>query len=168
MKTNFFNFINPVFPPDPFGLFAHSDINFFAHFLYHDSIYTRRKDETSIFFYINFDFCDTVILVEIFYSILSIFGGYLSSKLICTPGSRINRRLPKVKTKNVQILPSVKIIIRGRIIHLHHWFYYTILLCVSIFVSGGILDSWVARSFIVGIIAQGLRFPDRGIVKKMQ
>lgn len=103
--------------------------------------------------------------MEFLYTLLSAFGGYFYWKLTTTPGSKINRRVPKVKIKNVQILPSLKITVKGRIIHLHHWVWLTILLCVS-FIGPWWLDTWAARGFMVGGALQGLRFPDRGILKK--
>lgn len=111
-------------------------------------------------------FYDKVNVVEIVYTILSIFGGYFSLKLTSTPGSRINRRVPKLKIKNLQLLPSIQIRIRGRIIHLHHWMNLSVLLVISIFVGGTILDSWITRGFIMGGIVQGLRFSDRGKIFK--
>jgi hypothetical protein len=94
------------------------------------------------------------------------FGGYFSWKLTSTPGSKINKKVPKLKIKNVQLLPSIQITIRGRIIHLHHWMNLSVLLVISIFIGGSILDSWVTRGFLVGGIVQGLRFSDRGSIFK--
>lgn len=104
--------------------------------------------------------------MEYLLSIISAVLGYLSLNVLSTPGSKINRRLPEIKIKKVQIMPSVKILIRGRIIHLHHWFQFTVVLVISIFVSNSFLDSITTRSFLVGGILQGLKFADRSIFSK--
>lgn len=105
--------------------------------------------------------------MELILTALSFLGGYFSWKMTSTPGSRINRRVPRIKIKNVQFLPSCIITVKGRIIHLHHWVYLTLLFCIS-FVGSGWFDSWTMRSFMIGGVVQGLRFPDRGILKKAQ
>jgi len=104
--------------------------------------------------------------MELIYTIVSAIFGYGTLRATSHPDSKINRKLPTLKLKNVQILPSIKITIRGHIIHVHHWFHFAILLCISIFVTGGILDSWLTRGFLMGGIAQGLRFSDRRIFSK--
>lgn len=106
--------------------------------------------------------------MQIIFTILSAIAGYLSFEFTSKPGSRIYGKVPQIKLKNIQLMPNVKIIIKGRVIHLHHWLQFTILLCISIFVTGGILDSWLTRGFLFGGIVQGLKFPDRGIFKKIQ
>jgi hypothetical protein len=98
--------------------------------------------------------------------IISTVIGYVTSYIISYPNSKINRKLPKIKLKNFELLPSTRITIRGRIIHFHHWFNFTLLLCISIFANGGLLDSWLTRGFLFGGIVQGLRFPDRNILQK--
>jgi hypothetical protein len=105
--------------------------------------------------------------MQVIYALLSSIAGFLSLQYATTPGSRINRVLPHVRLKWVELMPSIRIIIKSRVIHVHHWLSFTILLCVSIFVTGGLLDSWLTRGFLMGGIIQGLRFPDRGILKKI-
>jgi len=104
--------------------------------------------------------------MQIIYTVIFAIVGYVSSRLASHPNSKINRKLPKVRVKNVYLLPSLQIAIRGKVLHLHHWFNFTVLLCISIFVTGGILDSWLTRGFLIGGVIQGLRFPDRGILQK--
>jgi len=105
--------------------------------------------------------------MELVYAFLSSIAGYLTFRFTSHPNSRIHKKLPQIKLKNIQIFPSIRITIRGRIIHFHHWFSFTILLCISIFVTGGILDSWLTRGFLLGGVFQGLRFPDRNIFQKV-
>jgi len=100
------------------------------------------------------------------YTLISAITGYLMLGITSNPNSWIYKKLPRLKYKSFDIFPNIKITIKGRIIHFHHWFSFTILLCISIFVSGGILASWTTRGFLVGGIFQGLRFPDRNIFQK--
>ena len=104
--------------------------------------------------------------MQVIYTLFSTLVGYVTFRFMTHPNSRIHRKLPQIKFKHLQLFPSVVISIRGRIIHLHHWFSFTILLCISIFVTGGILDSWLTRGFLLGGVFQGLRFPDRNIFQK--
>jgi hypothetical protein len=92
--------------------------------------------------------------------------GYLILNFISTPGSKFNRRVPQVRFKWVQLFPSIKIFVRGRIIHLHHWFYLSILLVFSVVSPTAFLDSALTRGFLLGAVIQGLKFRDRGLVHK--
>jgi hypothetical protein len=104
--------------------------------------------------------------MQVFYIFLSSVLGYITLRFTSHPNSKLNKKLPRIRFKNAEIFPSTKIIIRGKIIHFHHWFNFTLLLCISIFVTGGILDSWLTRGFLFGGIIQGLRFSDRNIFQK--
>jgi len=105
--------------------------------------------------------------MQIVYPFVSALLGYIFLHLTSNPKSKIHNKLPEIKFKWIQIFPSQKIIIRGRIIHLHHWLQFSLLLCVSVFANTGVLDSWTTRGFLLGGIIQGLRFPDRSIFKKV-
>lgn len=93
--------------------------------------------------------------------------GYFVSHLISSPKSKINKKLPLIKIKGVEFMPSIKVTVRGRIIHFHHWFNFTIILCISVFVTSAVLDSWLTRGFLMGGVLQGLRFSDRAVIKKI-
>lgn len=101
--------------------------------------------------------------MEFIYALLSLFGGYYSWKITSTPGSKINKKVPKVKIKNVQFLPTLKITVKGKVLHIHHWMFLTVLTGVS-FVGPWWLDTWIMRAFMVGGVLQGLRFPDRNVI----
>jgi len=105
--------------------------------------------------------------MQIIYTAISAVVGYITFRFATHPNSKIYKKWPRIKFKSIDIFPNVRITIRGRIIHIHHWFSFTILLCISIFVTGGILDSWLTRGFLMGGVFQGLRFPDRNIFQKV-
>lgn len=90
--------------------------------------------------------------------------GFLTFKYTTHPQSRIKRRMPKVKVKNVQLFPEISIYVKGKIIRFHHWFNFSILLILSLFITSAILDAVFTRGFLIGGIIQGLSFPDRKII----
>lgn len=85
--------------------------------------------------------------------------GYLTFKATAHPGSKIRRKLPNLKVKRVQVFPVFRFYIFGRVIHLHHWFCFSILLGLSVFISIGILDHIFLRGMLLGGVIQGLRLP---------
>jgi len=94
--------------------------------------------------------------MQAIYTVISAIIGYFTFRVTSHPDSKVWKRLPQVKVKWFQVFPSIRIFIKGRVIHFHHWFSLSILLCISIFVSGGILDSWITRGVLMGGIIQGL------------
>jgi len=97
--------------------------------------------------------------MQVFYTLISVLAGYNFCNLFTHPNSNIWKNYPRLKIKGLELLPSIRILIKGKIIHFHHWFNLTLLLCVSIFVTGGILDSWITRGALLGGIIQGLTTP---------
>lgn len=85
--------------------------------------------------------------------------GYLTFRATTHPTSRIRRKLPNVKVKRVQFFPVIRIFIFGRVIHLHHWFSFSILLFISAFISFSILDYMFTKGLLLGGIIQGLTLP---------
>lgn len=77
-----------------------------------------------------------------------------------------SHRLPKIKCRWFELFPSIKIHISGRVIHLHHWFSFLIILTVSIIIDKGILASELAKGFLTGGIVQGVSLADRKIILK--
>lgn len=82
--------------------------------------------------------------------------GYTSLHYTTHPGSYIRNRLPDVKISKLQIFPCLKIFVRGHVLHFHHWFNFSVLLIISVFISNGVLDSTFTRGFLVGGALQGL------------
>lgn len=95
-------------------------------------------------------YISVIILVALSYKIWNVFTH---------PNSKIWQGLPRLKNKHFEIFPSIKFVIKGRTVHFHHWFTFSILLCVSIFVPNVVLDSWVTRGFLMGGVIQGLLNP---------
>lgn len=85
--------------------------------------------------------------------------GYLTFKAATHPTSRIRRKMPNVKLKRVQVFPVIRVHAFGRVIHLHHWFNFSLILATSAFVNMGILELTFAKGLLLGGIIQGLTLP---------
>lgn len=85
--------------------------------------------------------------------------GYLASRTLTHPTSRFRKKMPNIKTKRVQVFPVLRIKAFGRVIHLHHWIYFSLILLVSFFVSMGVVDYIVTKGILLGGIIHGLTLP---------
>ena len=85
--------------------------------------------------------------------------GYLTLRATSHPTSRIRRKLPNLKIKRLQLFPVLRIFMFGRVIHLHHWISFSIILALSAFISFGIFDYMFTKGLLLGGIIQGLRLP---------
>lgn len=85
--------------------------------------------------------------------------GYLTFRVTGHPTSRIRRKLPNIKTKRVQIFPVLRIKLFGRVMHLHHWISFSVILALSFIISIGILDFIVTKGVLLGGIIHGLTLP---------
>jgi hypothetical protein len=91
---------------------------------------------------------------------LSLFLSYLFNNSLSKSGRRINKKLPFITIKFLQLSPNVKIHFKNKSIHLHHWLTYTVILIVTFTFNTGIFESLLSRGYLVGGILQGLSFPD--------
>lgn len=96
---------------------------------------------------------------QLLYGLMTALLSYKICNFVTHPKSKIWHKMPRVKVKRVELLPSLRVIVKGRVVHFHHWFNFSLLLCVSIFVTGGLLDSWITRGFLLGGVIQGLSTP---------
>lgn len=87
--------------------------------------------------------------------------GYLTSRTVTHPTSRIRKKMPNIKTKRVQVFPVLRIRVFGRVIHLHHWIYFSIILLISFFVSLGVIDYIVTKGMLLGAIIHGVTVPKK-------
>lgn len=85
--------------------------------------------------------------------------GYLASRTITHPTNRFRRKMPDIKTRRLQVFPVLRVKIFNRVIHLHHWIYFSIILLVSFFVSLGVVDYVVTKGVLLGAIIHGLTVP---------
>lgn len=97
--------------------------------------------------------------MEILPVIISGVVSYKLCDLLTNPKSKIWNGFPRVKSKRIDFFPSVRVKIKGRVVHFHHWFNYSLLLGISVFVTGGMLDSWIVRGLLMGGVVQGLATP---------
>ncbi|OGY10234.1 MAG: hypothetical protein A3D26_02635 [Candidatus Blackburnbacteria bacterium RIFCSPHIGHO2_02_FULL_44_20] len=95
----------------------------------------------------------------------AIISGYAAFYYLSHPHSKFSYKIPEIKiTKRLQLSPAIRLFARGRVIHLHHWFNCTLLLLISIYVSGGLIDSTLFKGLMIGGMLQGLSFPQRRLV----
>lgn len=87
--------------------------------------------------------------------------GYLGSRMFTHPSSSIRKSMPNIKTKRVQIFPVLRFKIGGRVIHLHHWIYFSLILIVSFFVSLGVVNLLVTKGVLLGATIHGLTLPKK-------
>lgn len=85
--------------------------------------------------------------------------GYLVFYVLTHPKSFIHGKLPVLKFKRVQLFPIVTVTISGKIIHIHHWVGFSIILVVSIFFDSGVLSLLFTKGILSGGIIQGLFTP---------
>ena len=94
--------------------------------------------------------------MQVIYTLIAILVSHKICNIFTHPNSKIWHHYPHFKIKRVELLPSIRIVLKGKIIHFHHWFNFSVILCLSIFVTGGVLDSWITRGALIGGIIQGL------------
>lgn len=92
--------------------------------------------------------------------ILSFVSGFILNNLLTKPNAYLNKRIPKVKVKFIQLLPSLKVKFGKRTIHIHHWIGYSIILVITITLKLDLFSTLYARGYFAGSIIQGLTFPD--------
>lgn len=88
--------------------------------------------------------------------LLAAIVGFFIFYVLTSPRSAVHNRLPKFKIWRLQLFPTVRLSISGKIIHLHHWLGFSIILIVSIFIDSGILSYIFTKGVLSGGIVQGL------------
>lgn len=74
----------------------------------------------------------------------------------------LKKRLPKIKVKNFEISPNLKVNFRNRQIHVHHWLFLIIVFGIAVYYQQQIFESLTAvKGFLLGGAAQGLTYSDR-------
>lgn len=115
-----------------------------------------------LYHFLNLHFLTTsikIILVEHLSILPATALGYYTFKLATFPNSKLRKKLPNLKIKRLQLFPVIRFQAFGRVIHLHHWFNFSILLAYAAFANAGILDYTLAKGLMLGGIIQGLTLP---------
>lgn len=87
--------------------------------------------------------------------------GFSFFTLTSHPKSPVNKRIPPKKILNLHITPEIKVLLRNRFIHLHHWLIFTSIYFVAQTSEKAFLQSDMIQGFMLGSIAQGLTYEDR-------
>jgi len=88
-----------------------------------------------------------------------LFGFYLFW-LASHPRSRVHRKIPEVRLKNVSLLPSIRYHKKDRIYHFHHWFLISIFYLPLVYTKK-LRRSHVFHGLLLGSILQGLSYKER-------
>ena len=89
-----------------------------------------------------------------------VFLSYRLNSSLSKTGGKINKRLPCLKIKFLQLCPCIEILFKKRTVHIHHWLTYTAILVITLTINAGYLDTLFSKGYLVGGIIQGLSFPD--------
>lgn len=74
----------------------------------------------------------------------------------------IKKKLPRVKYKNIELSPNIKIRLKSRELWLHHWINLAVLFVIAhVYSVDTVLAHTSFQGFIVGGVAQGLTYKDR-------
>ncbi|MEN9407324.1 MAG: hypothetical protein RLZZ455_540 [Candidatus Parcubacteria bacterium] len=92
--------------------------------------------------------------------LVSFAVGYYLFLLFSHPEKK-QHKLPRVKFKNIEILPNLKIHGRHRTYHIHHWVLLSVVVAVGALAYESLLKSPLLNGVTAGGILQGLRYKDR-------
>lgn len=98
--------------------------------------------------------------MELFSFLPAAFLGYKYFDVVTHPRSRVWYKVPQVRINRFQLSPSIRVFVRGRVLHLHHWISCSLLFGVSVYSSGGWIDSSFLKGLFAGGILQGLSTPE--------
>lgn len=92
--------------------------------------------------------------------LVSFAVGYYLFLLFSHPEKK-QHKLPRVKFRNIELLPNLKIHSRHKTYHIHHWVVLSVVLAVGALAYESILRSPLLNGVTAGGILQGLRYKDR-------
>ncbi len=91
----------------------------------------------------------------------AVISGFTAFRYLTHPTSKFWYRIPNIKLHDrVHLSPSIRLFTRTRVIHIHHWFYCSVLLGVSVYASGGFIDAMFTKGLLIGGIIQGFTMPE--------
>ena len=70
-------------------------------------------------------------------------------------------KVPGVKVKKFELLPSIRFNLKNRQVHIHHWIPLSVILGFLIYHSDNITNWTVLKSFIAGGAVHGFMYKDR-------
>lgn len=92
---------------------------------------------------------------------ISFVAGYIFFLLSTSP-KKYKRKLPNFNFWRLDILPCLRIKIRGKWLHIHHWTWLGVALAAVINSTGNWFESHlILKGILSGGLIQGLTYPDR-------
>lgn len=92
---------------------------------------------------------------------LGAMSGFGLFWLTSHPKSKAKQKLPKVAFKNFTFIPNIKLKSQDQIYHLHHWVLFSVVYVLLFLVKRRLFRFSIIHGAILGIIIQGLTYPDR-------
>lgn len=93
-------------------------------------------------------------------TLISGIASFTFFHLISHPKSRISKKVPYARVKRVQFLPNLRIEVKNRVLHIHHWMLFAPIYLFAQAKGSGILQSDLLHGFLIGGILQGLMYKD--------
>lgn len=87
--------------------------------------------------------------------------GFIAFTLTSHPKSPICRKIPQKKFSRFHISPEIKVELKNKFIHFHHWIIFIGIYALILTVEKGFLQQDMFQGFVIGSIAQGLTYEDR-------
>lgn len=99
--------------------------------------------------------------MEVIQSIGGIAFGFWFYKIFSHP-LKLKKIVPKIRFfKTVEILPSLRIRLKRRILHIHHWIFLSAVFALLLIITSSFSQLLLAKSLCLGGIIQGFTFKDR-------
>jgi len=86
--------------------------------------------------------------------------GYWIYNLFSHP-LKFKSKIPSIRFKLIELLPNLKINLKKKIIHVHHWILLSVVVALLIIYTSSFAHLLIVKSFFIGGIIQGFTFKDR-------
>src|SRR4030043_783637 len=95
------------------------------------------------------------------FGVSGLIFGYSLCRLISHPRYNFKTKIAKLSFKFIEILPNLRIKLRKRILHIHHWIFLAISFIVLSWLTSSFTQLILLKSFCLGGILQGIAYQDR-------
>ncbi len=85
---------------------------------------------------------------------------YITLNIFTNTNKGLNRKMPVLKIKFIQVCPYIRIHIKGHFIWLHHWISLSLIFIISFYANGVFWDSILTKGALIGGILHGLTMPE--------
>lgn len=86
---------------------------------------------------------------------ISAASSFILLHITSHPASKFRKNAKLIKIKRLEIYPCLRLHLQTRVIHIHHWVYWSALLIISIPTNFKILDLNSVQAIMLGAFLQG-------------